>query len=235
MKRLGRLALCSFSALLCASLTGCTCYDETYYIGVSRGIYGKQIEPPQFYRFRLSGYSILTRSEFQSGWYDAKAVDNLFDQVITEKTRQAAAEELNPTATRATLPLPPAVKDAPPNERHYTVFGPQGERLNAYGKRFVILAAADPKAITDQIVEFTKTEELTDSIMSLLQFRERKELLQARATLDLDAAPQRAITAEIAGVRERLKTMKDADQTDPTIIREELARLRELLKEGESR
>lgn len=191
-----------FSLLPILMLASCTSYGERYFVGVRTGRWGDQVEPAQFYRFELRGQSVFQRTEFQSGWYDKDAVDVLFSEVVSEVSKRNAASG-GAVACDSTRPLPAPVEDSA-QEKHYVVFGPEGERLNAYGKRFVIIAANNPKMIADEIQAIADDSDLADAMTGVMQRTERAAAYSDRYDLERFAAPQRALEKEVTLARDRL-------------------------------
>ena len=205
-----------FLSLVCLLLAGagCTSFCERYYIGVSTGKYGDQMEPPQFYRFNLRGAACFQRTEFQSGWYDKDAVDVLFSEIVTETSKRNVASGGAVAPTAATRPLPASTGNSDgKGGPHYVIFGPEGERINGNAKRFVIIMANNPKAIADEIDTIASQQEFAEILTTVLQHDERKAALQARFALEMQAAPQRALLTEIDGVKTYLQG-KDAAALD---------------------
>jgi hypothetical protein len=199
-------------------LGGCTHYSQQCYLSIKTNSDPGQIEPAQYYRFDLSGYSYCQRTEFQSGWYDRNAVDILFSEVVTEASKRNVATGGAVAPTIATKPLPDAKKtDAEPE---YSVFGPEGKRENAQGKRFVIIASGNPKAIADEIQTVADSNELATTLTLAAQREQRKEALDAHSTLQVKQGAQKAFTTEAKGVLEHLERLDPKTLTPPELLRE---------------
>jgi len=192
------------AALLIPLLAGCTSYSEQYYVGVTSGKFGEQMEPAQFYRFDLRGSACFTRSEFQSGWYDRDAVDVLFSEVVTETSKRNNATGGAVAATVAVKPLPaPAATTST-----YVVFGPEGERRYGENKRFVIISASNPKAIADEIQSFADSQDLSVMMTDLIQREEREKSLLAWHEVDKETKRQAALLVDVAEVKKYLASLK---------------------------
>jgi hypothetical protein len=193
-----------FVSLLIPLLAGCTTYSESYYVGVTTGKYGEQMEPAQFYRFDLRGTACFTRSEFQSGWYDRDAVDVLFSEVVTETSKRNTATGGAVAATIAVKPL--SVQAAP--SASYVVFGPEGELRYGENKRFVIIAASNPKAIADEIQSFADSQDLSSALTDLLQREEREKALGAHYEAEKEVKKQATLLDDVAEVKKFLTELK---------------------------
>lgn len=123
---------------------GCAELRETYYVGVIE----EKTDTLQFYRFRLTGRSILSRTQYVSGWYPAAAIDALvgeeMDDILDRKPDPP--DKPAPGGNPSTAPT-----DSGSKKYVYWVTGPQGRRDRSKDKRLAIIMSSDPSAITKAI------------------------------------------------------------------------------------
>lgn len=188
--------LCAVPVL--AWVAGCanTRFCETYHVG----IVDCKTNAMQFFRFEVEGRpGFLSRTKFESGWYDADALAILvgergITQPSSKKTKpKKTDDDKNPKSKPAPPPLPattpgtggsagPQATAKPKGQRSgtscereryvYYTTGPEGAFLPATDKRFAIIMTSDPTLILDAIKKLTESEEIKKA---LEEAKEKKE------------------------------------------------------------
>jgi hypothetical protein len=104
-------------AVTVAATTSCSSnFHENYYVGVweqrreanttqaGHGDYAT-LKPAQFYRFRLDGWaSLFSTTRFESGWFDANAVERLFGEVSANPPNTVVSNQ-QPSSNRSPTPI----------------------------------------------------------------------------------------------------------------------------------
>jgi len=165
---------------LVAACAACSHFEESYVVKIRTGSYGEQLEPPQFYRFDLQGCSTLQRTEFQCGWYDKDAVDQLFSEVVTETSVRDVETGGAQAPTVAVKKLSAATYGKGP----YEIIGPGGETFDATNRRFVMIAANNPKVVAQQISALANNKELAGAFASVAQASQRLANRKAKSVRD---------------------------------------------------
>lgn len=199
------LLVFSISPLFFAACS--THFNETHYVGViEKSEDGKQRKLAQFYRFRLRGESFLSDTRFESGWYDARAVESLFvenkdgriklSEMFSTVIPQQASPINNPskipggTTDEASSENNPSSSGRSPEDAVHFHFGPEGvARVQKKDQRLILLMHNDPKAITSRISAMSNQVETAELLMAAMvtpkmQANQKKVM---DATLDIDS------------------------------------------------
>ena len=226
----GRKVARLFRALPLLSLSlaaaGCATFSEQYYTIVNRGEFKRQ--PPDVFRFDLRGWVFFSRSEFESGWFDKEAVDSLFSEVISEVSKRNIPEGGAPYSTLKTGGL--GDQSPQKKERAFRVSGPEGERLDVSGKRFLIFLANNPKAITSQIETFSNALESSDALMSIIFRDQMGRINESKREADSILRRKDLLVVDVDNLIGTLKRFKDDPDKKGADVKEEVQRVIRIIK-----
>ena len=92
----------AFLLALVPFVPGCMSFYERYHVmasrGQSSGANGDSEAPDQvpntnYYRVTISGWTVLSTSQYASGWYDSEAVDSLFGELKGKTVKRRCARQ----------------------------------------------------------------------------------------------------------------------------------------------
>lgn len=182
-------------------LLGCASFDKSELYAA----YGP--EGVVYYRINFRGHGSLGKVDYRSGWYDGKAVDELFGDVTSEgdlrvtraRARQAAIE----AATKAYVGAaekPDDVAMAAAKARldkisaDFSTMAPAEasatEAMDYAGKKFVMVLAHDPDEILKMIGDSIQKDKVVAAVSSFM--RDAAESASDSAADALSAASARA-------------------------------------------
>lgn len=201
-----RLWVAGWTVVLLLGLGGCsTTFSESYYVGVMEGTSGglqettdDQYPPLQLYRFDLAGSSSLgCKTRFESGFFDAGAVDTLFGEISDKGTKSP------PRNTTVKLMMR---------------FGPEGiEEVANDQTRLVVFMSSDPEVITRRIKSLVNQRAAQVSLADILAApdaqKQESQIQGVQGDLDIAKAA--------AGAMEEAMRDKALNENSLTLLRQQ--------------
>lgn len=175
-----------------------------------------------YYRIRFKGRGSLGKVDYRSGWYDGKAVDELFGDVTSEGdlrvTTTRARQEAIAAAARDYVEAAKAGKDdemAAAKARidkvtaDFSTLAPadvsQDDAAMEYaGKKFVMVLAHDPDEILKMIGDSIQKDRVVAAVSRFARENADKASRRAEAALSRAQAQAKSLADQLAKAREGL-------------------------------
>ena len=195
-----------------------------------------------YYRFNLNVEGRNSKAKYRSGWYSARAVDDLFGNIASDVDIKAATAEIHGKTVKKTFEKymnslldenEPSKKDlykANYEEALSAVSGVASvsedplAAIDHANEKFVMMFANDPDAIIKAINNRMKGFDIVNSVNAVVQGKAQKERLSSKLKLSL-------LAAQIKQLQTSLNTLIEAipeNATNQALINESSGILAEM-------
>lgn len=132
--------------ILLTTLLSCSSFSETHYFKdrVTSNTTGDINIVPNYYKVKIRGYSFLSSSRYVSGYFDQNAINLYFNEIV-----QPDNAKLFNTKTEA--------------ENNKSLI------TNETGNELVVVLSTNAKAVTEQIGNIAKNQNILNSLAQLTQ------------------------------------------------------------------
>lgn len=152
--------------LLCVVSTGCSSsFSEMHYFKSADA----QGNPINYYRISVSGNTFLSSSRYLSGYFDEKAVDSYFDQIV--QPEKALFRDQTSTDGGNVQPL----------------------SANLKNRKLVLLLSSNSDTIAQQIGQFANNQAIMADLTRLVYRDNIKEAREAQTSSELQQARGQAL------------------------------------------
>lgn len=149
---------------------------------------------PNVFRLTVNGYVGFSSARYLSGWFDERAIDLFFNEILSTSENQSTRKIFDPSGAAYTSAQNPVVP--------FSVDGKQGT--------FVMLLSSQTRAITDSIGNIAQNQNLMSAITAALNKDEIRQGLRLQAQGPVSAMKRTATLKELEG-QAALLTANDAD------------------------
>lgn len=181
-----------------------------------------------YYRVTFKGYGSLGKVDYRSGWYDGKAVDELFGDVTTEGdlrvTTTRARQEAIATVAKDYVAAAKKGDDkamAAARARldtitaDFTTLAPADTSLDDAameyaGKKFVMVLAHDPDEILKMIGDSIQKDKVVDAVSRFARETTARASKRAEEAVSAAAAKASALSDQLKAAGEAVSAASDA-------------------------